>query len=81
MSEWEYRVDRLGAPPMEGDTGRLEELDESIRKEIENVLSQSDGTDLDATDSLSRFGSDGWKLVSTFPDSGSIVWIFRRQVE
>jgi hypothetical protein len=80
MTEWEYRVERLGAPPREGDMGKLEELDASIRKKIENVLSPPDGADPSTTVDLSRFGPDGWELVSTFSDAGSIVWVFRRQV-
>lgn len=75
MTQWEYRVERLGAPLKEGDiqTGKLEELDESLRKKIENLTSAPEHD-------LTPFGADGWELVLTSPDAGSIVWIFRRQV-
>jgi hypothetical protein len=81
MTEWEYRVERLGAPPTKGDMGKFEELDETIQRKIVNVLSSPVGADHSTTGDLSRFGPDGWELVSTFPDAGSIVWVFRRKVE
>lgn len=69
MSQWEYRLERLGEI--------LTDYELKMKKMLVKLGKQSDD-DLSAVEQLNELGSDGWELVAVIPDAGGTMAVFKR---
>jgi hypothetical protein len=75
MSQWEYRLERLGALLTDWDI-----KEKTLLRKMGSIAGTppSAPDDLSAVDQLNQLGNEGWELVAIIPDDRNGVAVFKR---
>ena len=75
MSQWEYRLERLGALLTDWDMKQ-----KTLLRKLDSIAGAppSAADDLSAADQLNQLGNEGWELVAIIPDDGNGVAVLKR---
>jgi hypothetical protein len=72
MSQCEYHLERFGTLPSESDA-MLGRIEIALHRQFSGAVDETSGRDR-----CIELGQGGWQLVTIFPDSGTLLAIFKR---